>query len=58
MVRRPAGVGTTGPEVPGMEDMENLDLFTVMRDGVIITVLTLSLILFSLLGTTGLQALL
>ena len=41
-----------------MEDMESLDVFIVIRDGVIFAVPTLALILFSLLGTTGLQALL
>jgi len=41
-----------------MEDMESLDVFIVMRDGVILAVHTLSVIMFTLLGTTGLQALL
>ena len=41
-----------------MEDMESLDVFIVMRDGVILAVHTLSLIMFTLLGTTRLQALL
>ncbi len=41
-----------------MADMESLDVFIVMRDGVNLAVHTLSLIMFTLLGTTGLQALL
>ncbi len=41
-----------------MADMESLDVFIVLRDGLIVAVHTLSLVMFTLLGTTGLQALL
>ena len=41
-----------------MEDMESLDVLSVLRDGVMFAVYTVSLIAFTLLGVSGLKALL